>query len=129
MTIAQTITDLRIAKKDLKSAKAQAELCHEALKDVLVQVPYTMDDIISDFHNFCNNSQQVIDEDFEDIRDPSEVREDIEEAVNSAGNLKDLRYDSENEYLQEAVKRCNAYLAVRDRWMLEVCEDLIADMS
>ena len=125
MTIAQTITDLRIAKKALKSANAQAELCHEALKDVLVQVPYNMEDIRSDFNNFCNNSQQVIDEDFEDIRDPNEVMEDIEEAVNSAGNLKDLRYDSEGEYLQEAVKRCNAYLAVRDRWMVEICYDLI----
>ena len=125
MTIAQTISDLRIAKKDLKSANAQAELCHEALKDVLVQVPYTMEDIRSDFNNFCNNSQQVIDEDFEDIRDPNEVMEDIEEAVNSAGNLKDLRLDSEHEYLQEAVKRCNAYLAVRDRWMVEICYDLM----
>jgi len=121
MNIAETITHLRTAKKALKEATERVNMCHRTINGILSKVPHDLDHISNDFHAFCNNSLHVINEDFEDIRDPDEVMEDIEEAVNLAGNEKRLDFDSQDEFNQEALARCNAYLAVRDRWVLEVC--------
>ena len=128
MNIAETITHLRAAKKALKEATEQVNMCHRTINGLLDKMPHCIDHIYDDFYKFCDNSHSfslftisIISDDFEDIRDPDEVMEDIEEAVNLAGNEKRLDFDSQDEFNQESLARCNAYLAVRDRWMIEVC--------
>ena len=121
MNIAETITHLRAAKKALKEATERVNMCHRTINGLLDKMPHDIDDMYDDFYKFCDNSISIISDDFEDIRDPDEVMEDIEEAVNLAGNEKRLDFDSQDEFNQESLARCNAYLAVRDRWMIEVC--------
>ena len=121
MNIAETITHLRAAKKALKEATERVNMCHRTINGLLDKMPHNIDDMYDDFYKFCDNSISIISDDFEDIRDPDEVMEDIEEAVNLAGNEKRLDFDSQDEFNQESLARCNAYLAVRDRWMIEVC--------
>ena len=121
MTIARTMSNLREAKKALKVAQSKIDLLDEQVDNILESVPHTLKDILADFDNFCNNSQYVIDEDFEDIRDPSEVREDIVNAFKEA----DLRFNQDVDDTFSAMMKCKAYLAVRDRWMVEICDELV----
>ena len=121
MTISETLTHLRTAKKALKEAEERVNMCNRTINSLLNDIPHHDEQIENDFHNFCNNSLSVINEDFEDIRDPNEVWEDIEEALDLVGDTKSLDYDSQDEFNQESLARCNAYLAVRDRWLAEIC--------
>ena len=78
MAISETMTLVRTAKKALKEAEKREDMCRKTVKRLLSEIPHEWEDIADDFNNFCNNSLSVINEDFEDIRDPNEVLEDIE---------------------------------------------------
>ena len=121
MAISETMTLLRTAKKGLKEATERVEMCDRTVNRLLNDIPHHDEDIERDFRNFCNNSLSVINEDFEDIRDPNEVWEDIKEALDLVGDTKHLDFDSQDEVNREGLARCNAYLAVRDRWLAEIC--------
>jgi len=125
MTISETMTLVRTAKKALKEAEEREDICRKTVKRLLSEIPHEWEDIANDFNNFCNNSLSVINEDFEDIRDPNEVLEDIEEAVDIVINnemAKSTEYLEQNELNLIALARCNAYLSVRDRWLAEICD-------
>ena len=60
--------------------------------------------------HFCNNEILIIEEDFENVRDPDEIRKYIVEAVGYARNASE-----DSCYLKEAETVCNAYLTTLER--------------
>ena len=117
MTVTEKMAALVVAKEALVAANIQQELCNEAVEDLRESLPYSLKGILEDFNNFCNNSTFILEEDFENIKDPDEMEKYIVEAV---GYARDASEDGC--YLKEAEAICNAYLKVRDDWMYEIYE-------
>jgi len=115
MTISETITALKVAENALKEAEYHVKSCEQTVSEIASSVPNFFKDILDDFDHFCNNESLIIEEDFENVRDPDEVKEDIQRAVFMAGER-----DQSGSFVQESIARCNAYLQVRQTWMLEI---------
>ena len=124
MTIAETITHLRTAKKALKEAKEQVKMCDRTINSLLNDIPHHDEHIESDFTKFCD-SFDILDICAEHLRKPHEVWEDIEEALDLVGDTRSLDFHSQDEVNVEALARCNAYLAVRDRWLAEISHAIV----
>ena len=115
MTMTEKMEALVVAKEALVAANIQQELCNEALEEIRESLPYGLKGILEDFDHFCNNESLIIEEDFENVRDPDEIRKYIVEAVGYARNASE-----DSCYLKEAETVCNAYLDVRNGWVLEI---------